>query len=182
MRLPRLFGRDPSAEPANALYREVVRQSRLPVFYTQGGVPDSLDGRFELIVLHAYLIMRRLKRDGDAGRALSQALFDMLFADMDRSLREMGVGDLGVGRRVKAMARGFFGRVAAYDEGLAGDDEILAEALRRNVYGTISIPLDALKLMVRYTRRQDLQCQTCPGDSLLAGNIAFVPPSFTAPN
>src|SRR5579885_2019728 len=99
---------------AAALYRAVVAQARAPAFYVAYGVPDTLDGRFDLIALHMFLVLHRLKSDTDAS-TVSQALFDIMFDDMDRSLREMGVGDLGVGRRVRAMAEALYGRMAAYE-------------------------------------------------------------------
>ncbi|WP_374466727.1 ubiquinol-cytochrome C chaperone family protein, partial [Ferrovibrio sp.] len=92
-----------------ALYRAIVAQSRQAGFYREHGVPDSLDGRFDMIVLHSFLVMRRLRRIGAAAEPLSQQLFDLMFADMDSNLREIGVGDLSVGKKVKAMAQAFYG-------------------------------------------------------------------------
>ncbi|MEX2297639.1 MAG: ubiquinol-cytochrome C chaperone family protein, partial [Dongiaceae bacterium] len=122
MTLKRLFRRDPHAKPARALYEAAVEQARSPAFYTALGVPDTVDGRFELIALHGFLVMHRLKTEPGEGPPLAQALFDFMFADMDAALREMGAGDLGVGRRVKTMAKSFLGRVAAYEAGLADPD------------------------------------------------------------
>ncbi|MFN3077932.1 MAG: ubiquinol-cytochrome C chaperone family protein [Alphaproteobacteria bacterium] len=131
----RIFGRkNPEAAPAQDLYGSIVRQARTPEFYTELGVSDSVDGRFDLIVLHAFLLLRRLKQDGSESATLAQAVFDAMFADMDRSLREMGVGDLRVGAKVKQMATAFYGRVAAYDSGLDGDAGELEGALMRNLY------------------------------------------------
>ena len=140
MFLSKLFSRRPQADAAaDALYASAVAQARAPVFYRDLGVPDTLEGRFEMISLHVYMILRRLKQGADGSRAgggaIGQALFDLMFADMDRNLREMGAGDLGVGRRVKAMAQAFYGRIQAYDDGLAAGPEILAQAVARNVYG-----------------------------------------------
>ena len=112
MILDALFGDTKVTARAAGLYGAVVAQARQVVFYRDLGVPDTVDGRFELIVLHMVLLLRRLNREGDDGAALRQALFDVLLDDMDRSLREMGVGDLGVGRRVKAMGKAFYGRDA----------------------------------------------------------------------
>ena len=105
---------------AQSIYAEIVEQSRLPTFYTALRAPDSIDGRFEMLILHVILLVRRLKREGEVGRFLGQSVVELMFADMDGSLREMGVGDLGVGKRVKAMARAFFGRARAYDEAPCG--------------------------------------------------------------
>jgi cytochrome b pre-mRNA-processing protein 3 len=141
---------------AQDLYAAIVAQARQPAFYSGLGVPDTVDGRFEMIALHAFLVLHRLKGT-DAGAELGQAVFDAMFADMDRNLREMGVGDLSVGPRVKSMAEGFYGRVAAYDAGLQqADDGTLLEALRRNVYGTLkdasSAPGTAVQTLARYVR------------------------------
>jgi cytochrome b pre-mRNA-processing protein 3 len=162
---------------AEAIYRRLAAHARGPEFYAAGGVPDTLDGRFEMVVLHAFLVIKRLQREGEAGRALAQALFDVLFADFDRALRELGVGDLGVGRRIRAMAEAFYGRVAAYEAGLAGADEgILRAALRRNLFGTVEPDEDTLKRMAAYLRREDSALGRVPGEAVLAGDFAFGPP------
>lgn len=170
----RLFRRDPWSEPARALYEAAVHQARDAAFYARLGVPDSVDGRFELVALHGFLLMRRLKSVADGGPELGQALFDVLFADMDASLREMGAGDLGVGRRVKTMAKGFLGRVAAYEAGLAGT-ESLAEALRRNLYGTVPAPAAGLDAMTRYIADAVRILENQPASALLAGEVRFPP-------
>jgi cytochrome b pre-mRNA-processing protein 3 len=131
---------------AGELYAALVEQARQPAFFTALGVPDSVDGRFEMIALHAFLVLHRLKAE-PGQEAFGQALFDAMFADMDRSLREMGVSDLSVGRHVKTMAKGFYGRAAAYEAGLADPSgAALADALRRNVYGTLDAPPDPAPL------------------------------------
>lgn len=123
------------ATAARQLYREIVTQARSPAFYVDYAVPDTPDGRFDMIALHAALVMRRLRDDTSVSPAVSQALFDQMFAGFDESLREMGVGDLRVGKVVKAMAKGFYGRLAAYGQCLDQDDVPgLQDALRRNVY------------------------------------------------
>ena len=114
----------------------------LRVFPTEGGSDDlrsiaavTVDGRFDLLLPHVILVMRKL---GDAAEA-KQKLFDLLFADMDRSLREMGVGDMGVHRRMKAMIEAFYGRAGAYDRVFGGDVDSLPETLRRNLYGSVQV-------------------------------------------
>ena len=82
-------------QTARELYAGVVKQARQSLFYADYGVPDSLDGRFEMIALHAFLLLHRLKSDNPEAAALSQAVYDVFFADMDQCLREMGAGDLG---------------------------------------------------------------------------------------
>lgn len=166
------------AEPtaAASLYRAVVAQARQPVFYAAYGVPDTLDGRFELIALHMFLVLHRLKSGDEPARQLAQELFDTMFADMDRSLREMGVGDLGVGRRVRAMGEALYGRIAAYEAGLEGDDSVLTAGLRRNLYGTLKgsePPAAALSAWCGYLRAavRELAGQEMP--RLLSGDITF---------
>jgi cytochrome b pre-mRNA-processing protein 3 len=157
MRFARWFRPSPVQVTAGALYTKLTDQARMPAFYRALGVPDSLDGRYEMVALHAFMTLRRLRRDGAATEALAQALFDTMFADMDRSLREIGVSDLSVGKRIKEMARGLYGRIAAYESALAaapgaGDDP-LAGALARNVYGTVAPPAaPVLASLARYVR------------------------------
>lgn len=196
MILQRLFRKPPEEAPAWSLYGAAVAQARQPVFYRALGVPDTLDGRFELVALHVYLILRRLRAEGAAGQALAQALFDAMFADMDRSLREMGAGDMGVGPRVKKMAQAFYGRMAAYDTALgpggdaqAGDGEAAAddregeaaatleEAMRRNVYGTVAAPAeDAVAVLAAYVRREAEALAGQEGAVLCAGTVRFGAP------
>jgi cytochrome b pre-mRNA-processing protein 3 len=131
------FRAKPEVEQATRLYGLAMAQARAPGFYRDLGVPDSFDGRFEMIALHVYLLVRRLKDDADpAARALARALVEALFADMDRTFRELGAADLGVGRRVHKTAEAFYGRVTAYDAALAAGE--MGEALRRNLYGTLA--------------------------------------------
>lgn len=174
--LSRLFKANPEAVPARALYQAIVDQARQPAFYSNCGVPDSLDGRFELIALHSFLVMHRLKQDHERTAGLAQELFDILFFDMDVSLREMGVGDLGVGRRVKAMAQGFYGRVAAYEGGLDSGSQVLAEALARNLFGTVAASPAAVRGMADYVVREAAGLAVQPLSRLVAGEIEFGPP------
>lgn len=156
MRLPRWFRASPQDRAvdrdARQLYARLVEQARAPAFYRSLGVPDSLDGRFELLALHVVLALRRLKAAGEG--TLGQALFDVMFTDLDRTLREIGVSDLSVGKRIKHMARSLFGRIAAYEEGLAQpDDGLLHAALTRNLYGTVPPPApEILAAVARYMR------------------------------
>jgi len=117
------------------LYGNIVAQARMEEFYTLHGVPDTVNGRFDLITLHVFVVMRRLKELDGEGAKLSQDLFDVMFADMDKNLREMGTGDLRVAKKIKAFATAFYGRIKAYDEGIAGTDgATLNDSLKRNLY------------------------------------------------
>lgn len=158
------------------IYSTAVKQARSPVFYADLGVPDTIDGRFDLIMLHVFLVLHRLKDAGEAGTELAQALFDMLFGDMDRSLREMGVGDLSVGKRVKEMVSAFYGRVAAYDAAVATNDGALIEALERNLYGGEGPEAGATAVIAAYVRGQvdGLAGQQTP--ALIKGRVRFASP------
>ena len=173
MILGSFFGRPPGADAATALYEAVVAQARQPDFYLRCGLPDSLDGRFEMIALHSFIVLRRLRALGAAADEVAQVFVDTLVLDLDRSLREMGVGDLGVGKRVKQMAAGFHGRITAYDQGLAAGPEELEAALRRNVFGTTSPEPWQVSAMAAYLRRE---VEAQPDAGLLAGNLSFGPP------
>ncbi len=130
-----LFRRKTHERTGFALYAAAVAAAREPAFYTSYGVPDSLDGRFDLIGAHVFLLIDRLRNEPEPGPAVAQAVFDAMFADMDFNLREMGVGDMTVGKRVKQMWEAFHGRAKAYETALAADDEpALASALARNVW------------------------------------------------
>jgi cytochrome b pre-mRNA-processing protein 3 len=165
-----LFRERPEKTAAAALYGAIVAQSRRPEYYSQMGVPDTLDGRFDILLLNASLVMRRLTGAGDRAAKVSQALFNLMFQDLDQSLREMGVGDLIVPKRIKEMGEAFYGRALAYDKALAaGDREGLKSALLRNVYrgGIASIggPDDLAGYTVRAYQvlsRQDL-LELCDG-------------------
>jgi len=169
----RLLRQSAGEAPVERLYEAIVAQARAPAFYARLGVPDTLDGRFDMIALHVFLALRRLKAEGEGGRALAQALCDRFFADLDRSLREMGAGDLGVGRRVKAMAQAFYGRVAAYEAALNEDDAALVEALRRNLFGTVAPSAEAISAVAGYVRREAAALVAQPHAALAAGRITF---------
>jgi cytochrome b pre-mRNA-processing protein 3 len=131
-----LFRKNPAADAVYAVYTAIVAQSRQPVFYADWGVPDTVTGRFDMISLHLSLLFRRLRVEKQAGHEFSQALFDLFFKDMDRSLREMGVGDMGVPKKVRKMSEIFYGLMTNLNEAMDRNDRPGVEAvLRRNVYG-----------------------------------------------
>jgi len=167
----KLFRKDPNAEAAAALYAAIVSQARRPDFYAGGGVPDSVDGRFEMIVLHSYLVLGRLGQAGGAGKDLAQSLVDAIFADLDASLREMGAGDLGVGKRVKRMATAFYGRVAAYEEG--EKTGTMGEALRRNLFGTAEPDAGQLAAMTGYVEAVRRGLASQPLASIAKAQLEF---------
>jgi cytochrome b pre-mRNA-processing protein 3 len=168
------FRRNPDEADAAPLYAAIVGQARRPAFYAVCGVPDSLDGRFELVALHVYLVLRRLKGGDLPAQGLAQGLVDLFFADMDASLREMGAGDLGVGKRVQKMAAAFYGRVAAYDgaeaRGVAG------EALKRNLFGTVEVGAERIAAMAAYVERAEALIAAHPLAEITAGRPRFPDP------
>lgn len=177
MILNRLFGGPARPSIAETLYASIVAQARQPALYVDGGVPDTLEGRFEMIILHASLVMRRLRDGSRTERDLAQEVFDTMFVDMDRSLREIGVGDMSVGKKVRAMAEAFYGRAGAYDAALkAADDamrnERMAAALARNVFGT-DAPDASSRRLARYAVAADHSLAAAGSDALLAGETAF---------
>ncbi len=161
---------------AHALYARIVAQARRSEFYETWAVPDSVDGRFELIVLHVFLVLQRLKQDGEPADALAQSLFDTLFVDLDQSLREMGAGDLGVGKRVKRMVQAFYGRVEAYEAGLSQGEAALQEALRRNLYGTTTPEPRHLAALAGYLEDQSQILAAQTSSDLASGSLVFGPP------
>jgi len=169
---PNLLGFSRYSAAASGLYAALVEQARRPVFYASLGVPDTVDGRFEMVALHMFLVLHRLKAEPGT-EAFAQALFDTMFADMDRSLREMGVSDLSVGRHVKNMAKGLYGRIAAYEGGLHdATGAMLTEALRRNVYGTLTTPPDATPLAA-YLRASAASLALQDAAGIMAGGPRF---------
>src|SRR6266404_5923888 len=124
--------RNPSRGTIEAIYGMIVTQAREPLFYRDLGVPDTVNGRFDLLVLHLWMVLRRLKTI-EGGAELSQTLFDGFCDDMDANLREMGVVDLTVPKRMQAFGGAFYGRAAAYDQALTAGEEPLARALCKNI-------------------------------------------------
>lgn len=132
----KLFRKNPATDALYAVYRAIVAQSRQAVFYAEWGVPDTVTGRFDMISLHIALVFRRLRNEKKAGIDFSQALFDLFFKDMDRSLREMGVGDLSIPKKVRTMTEVFYALMTGVNEAIDRGDRPGVEAvLRRNVFG-----------------------------------------------
>jgi cytochrome b pre-mRNA-processing protein 3 len=147
--------------------------------YATLGVPDTLDGRFDAIVLHVYLIVRRLDSEPDRGQVLAQAVFDAMFLDMDINLREMGVGDLSVGKRNRAMWEAFHGRSAAY-AAVWDDTAAFEAAIARNFWRGAPSPAGSAPALVRLAGAQ-AACLAGQGlDALLRGDVLFVPAAEAA--
>ena len=152
------------AQAAEAAYAAMLEHIRKPAFYKDYGVPDTFDGRFELLVLHAFLV---IERAGSEGQEFAQALFDVLFADMDQTLREIGIGDMGVPKHMRRMMKAFNGRMHAYHAGPLGT------ALGRNLYGTLPQGFIPVEKMAAYV----LECrEALKSAEPAAGRIAFKEP------
>lgn len=173
-----IFGflrRNKMERPGFQLYGAAVLAARAPYFYTSLGVPDTLDGRFDLVGLHTFLLIRRLRLQPPPGPALAQAVFDAMFNDMDLNLRELGVSDLAVGKRVRDMWEAFHGRSAAYEEAIsAGSPDLLAEALERNVWRGEPAAASA-RVLARVVYAQDAALARQDTARLLAGEAVFAP-------
>jgi cytochrome b pre-mRNA-processing protein 3 len=166
-----LFRRSARTGTISALYGAIVAQARLPGFYRDYAVPDTVEGRFELIVLHLALVLDRLA-DEPALRPLGQGVFDRFCQDMDHNLREMGVGDLTVPKQMRRMGGAFYDRAQAYREALAASgDEALAGILIRNIYNGVA-GRQAQRLAA-YMREAVGHLKALDQARLAAGNLRF---------
>lgn len=155
--------RQETGRAGSLLYAAAVAAAREPSLYAKLGVPDTLDGRFDLVALHTFLLVHRLREQTD----LAQAVFDAMFVDMDNNLREIGVGDLSVGKQVRAMWEAFHGRSKTYEAALAANDpDALAAALTRNVWrgnapvGAPTALASRIMALAAYLDRQPLSAFT----------------------
>lgn len=165
-----LFRKDPRRTIIATLYKRIATASRAPGLYAALGIPDTLEGRFEALSLHMVLALRALRGLPQPADEVAKDLTDAFFRDMDASLREMGVGDTVVPKRMKKIAESFYGRAHAYDAPLNGADEAgLALALGRNVYGS-EAPATPL---ARYALATDRGFKTVDLDTLLEAGPVF---------
>jgi cytochrome b pre-mRNA-processing protein 3 len=178
----RAFRRNPHGGNIHALYGAIVAQARCRLFYSHFGVPDTVEGRFELIVMHLVLILGRLARqdkvmaDAVSGRAVGQQLFDIFCRDLDDNLREMGVGDLAVPKKMRGFAEAFYGRQAAYGAALAAADQReLEKALARNIFAGATTGEKALRL-ARYARAAANTLDAAEEHTIAAGQPVFPSP------
>ena len=165
-----LFRKKASDSAVHEVYGAIVARSRQPVFYARWSVPDTVTGRFDMISVHLALLFRRLRDQPDETRQFSQAVFDLFFKDMDRSLREMGAGDLAVPKKIQKMGGLFYGTLASLDQALSSeDDTVAAEVLKRNIYGDVP-GADPLPL-ARYVRAQARRLAAQPIGDIMAGRL-----------
>jgi len=174
MKLLRIFGFKKYDESVLSLYTNIVTQSRTKSFYRLYGVPDTINGRFDLITLHMFIVLRRLKELGGEGSKLSQDLFDIMFADMDKNMREMGVGDLSVGKKVKLLATAFYGRIKAYDNGITDlNNKTLAGCLKRNLYSEAAPKEEHVQTITNYLTREIRTSKNWSITDIQTNNISF---------
>lgn len=174
-----LFKSDPLKDAGYAMYGVAGEHARLPAFYETFEVEDSFDGRFDLLVLHLHLIMRRLRRTPDGGKRARQHLFDVFIKDMDQGLRLAGVGDIGIGHRVKKMSNAYYGRVVAYDAALDGEEaDGFREALQRNLYRARPVRPETLTAMEAYVRGEEARLSGVSDADLVAGRFRFGAPDL----
>lgn len=163
-----------------SLYTAAVTAARDPVFYQRLQVPDTMDGRFDMVGLYVFLVIHRLRDEGDTGKALGQAVFDAMFHDMDFNLREIGVSDMRVGKTMKGMWEAFHGRSANYAAPLlAGDEPALAAAIARNVWRHDADPAPAHALAA-LAIEQDRHLAAQRVTDLVAGRVDFLPATVPA--
>jgi cytochrome b pre-mRNA-processing protein 3 len=138
------------------------------MFYNELGVADTLDGRFDVIVLHLFIATRRLQKDSPE---MLRAIWEVFFSDMDRSLREMGASDTGIGKRIKKMVQAFYGRIDTYDQ-TYGTDEF-AESLKRNLYRGAEVSEAQLAKITNYIKTSIEYLETQSTASILLGELKF---------
>lgn len=156
---------------AQTLYAAVLRVARDPVFYRDRGVPDTFEGRFDLLVLLLHLVLRRLRQLGEPTKGVAQALFDTMMDDMDCVLRESGVSDTAVPKKVRAMAAAFYGRGLAYDDAWASSDpSALEQALARNVLGDAGA---SARLLAAFVRDAEARLSTLDFDTIASGSAGL---------
>ena len=171
----RLFRRGaPEREIGRALYKCTVKQARLPEFFTRFAAEDTIDGRFDLLALHGFVVMEALKGCGKDGERIGSHLATAIFESLEEALRELGSADIGISRRIKSMADAFYGRLAAYSS--ARNESEMKDALVRNLYRGKTDRNDEAWLLARYAF-ESLQSLRTPNAKLelLKGNLVFAP-------
>lgn len=175
----RLFGRERNANRAitEALYASIVAAARQPHFYSAWNVPDTPLGRFEMLSLHMFLFQHRLRGETGASHEVAQILIDGFFEDVDHSLRELGIGDLGIPKRMKKLAKMYYGRTAAYGDALdRGDMEALQAALARNIRPDAASWPESAQLAA-YVREAERVLAEQDSEAIRGGTVRFPAPA-----
>jgi cytochrome b pre-mRNA-processing protein 3 len=173
--LSRLFRKKPIKVAARALYDQLSLAAREPALYGEGRVPDSPDGRFEMLALHASVLFGRLSKRGDQAEETSQEVFNIMFSALDHALRELGVGDLSVGKRIRKLAESFYGRMAVYTGALElpeGEQMgVLAEAIGVHVLEKDPATQGFATELASRIRDWTLDLQGVADETLLSGEL-----------
>jgi len=176
-----LFRRNRPPDTISTLYGTIVAQARRPVFYREYAVADTINGRFDLVLLHVALVVSRLMQEA-ATKPAGQLLFDRFCTDMDDNLREIGISDIAVPKHMKRVGEAFYGRIQAYEAALAAaDDGLLIEALGRNVYGGQPPEPAVLRRLAAYMRRLAAALAAQPAASLASGAVDLPDPAAAEP-
>ena len=177
----RLFKERPAAAAGKGLYTPLIEQARKPAFYLEGGVPDTTGGRFELYTLHLALVVRRLRGEDAFAAEASQALFDAFLAGLDDGLRELGVGDLTVPKKMRRLGEALYGRLKGYDAALAEDADpgALEAILGRTLYAGVQAP--PASTLAGYARAAAAALAATPAETLFDRPLAWPEPVFPAP-
>jgi cytochrome b pre-mRNA-processing protein 3 len=180
-RLPDLAARAPQRRAALSLYEAIVAQARSEPFYRDHAVPDTVNGRFEMIVLHVVLVVARLQAEGEVGRELARAMLEAFVADIDDACRRLGIGDMGVPRHVKKATAAVLERGNAYRAAMAAprsaEGDPLADAVGTHAWGE-PLPNDPAgrRALADYVRRAVASLDAQPAERIVAGTVAFPPP------
>lgn len=165
---------EPEPSAAHHLYERLVQHARFPLYYQDLGVADTPEGRFEILALHVGLTIRRLYHIESDGPAVGQALFDLMIADLDDNLRELGVGDLSVGKQVKRLASQFYARLAVLNEAFEdGGTERLGPMLTANVFGSEKAEPVAVSHLAAILAALEKALDRQPLDALKSGQITL---------
>ena len=167
--IQRIFGETKQRAPLQPLYRAIVARGREPAWYRDGQVPDTLDGRFDMIAAILSLVLLRLETEGESGKGPSVLLTEIFIDDMDGTLRQLGVGDYVVGKHVGRMMSALGGRLAAFRAGREAGS--LAEAVTRNIFHEAPPSDESLAFVTSGLERFAAALDDAPADSLLAGNL-----------
>ncbi|MGH6812432.1 MAG: ubiquinol-cytochrome C chaperone family protein [Methylocella sp.] len=169
----RIFRRSANRQLIGRLSGEIVAAARNPVLFTEYGIEDSMEGRFEAVTLHAVLVLRRLNRMDPPAPEIAQDLTDAIFRSFEIALREMGIGDISVPKQMKTISGAFFGRAWAYDLALRGGAPGLNAAIARNVYDGRKNP----DRLARYVEAANEALAKVSLDAFTLGPVPFPPPA-----
>ena len=164
-----------NAERVAGLLGSIASAARAPALYTDLGVADTVWGRFEMMALHVFLFQERSLSGGEGVKAMAQELVDAYFKEIDHTIRELGIGDASVPKRMKRLGRMVYGRWRAYGEALRTDSDALADALRRNVYAEGG-DAGRAEALAAYVRSANDELGTVPDDAFLSGRFPLRPP------